>query len=309
MIDAVSSAPHYRSHLLPIWEALPPKVRGERFDLDVGGRPKGPRPNPARAVLVASGRDMGHAFNRGYRRIALMEHGIGQSYAGMTNGGYPGGDGRGIVNLFLSPNETAAARDRAIYPKARIEVIGDPVLDTLHRGLASVPGLPIVAISFHWNWTRLPELQTAAPYYLSALAGLAEEFSVIGHGHPRMIDRLAPTYRNLGIEVVESFDEVCRRADVYACDNSSSIYEFASTGRPVVLLNAPWFRRDVEHGLRFWAAAGVGRQVNDPQHLAEAIRCSLSEPPLSTVDPALRLAYSFTTGAAERGASILADWA
>ena len=306
MIDAVSSAPHYRSHLLPIWEALPPKIRGERFDLDVGGRPKGPRPNPARAVLVASGRDMGHAFNRGYRRIALMEHGIGQSYVGMANGGYVGGEGRGVVSLFLSPNETAAARDRAAYPKARVEVIGDPVLDTLPRGHGDGR---TVAISFHWNWTRLPELKSAAPHYLSALRGLAAEFTVLGHGHPRMIDRLEQTYRQCGIEVVRSFDEVCRRADVYACDNSSSIYEFASTGRPVVLLNAPWFRRDVEHGLRFWAAAGIGRQVDEPEDLAEAIRCSLSEPVLSSAAAALRLAYSATTGAAERGATILAGWA
>jgi glycosyltransferase involved in cell wall biosynthesis len=124
-----------------------------------------------------------------------------------------------------------------------------------------------------------------------------------------MIDRLEQTYRQCGIEVVRSFDEVCRRADVYACDNSSSIYEFASTGRPVVLLNAPWFRRDVEHGLRFWAAAGIGRQVDEPEDLAEAIRCSLSEPVPSSAAAALRLAYSDITGAAERGATILAGWA
>jgi hypothetical protein len=65
----------------------------------------------------------------------------------------------------------------------------------------------------------------------------------------------------------------------------------------------------VEHGLRFWSAAGIGRQVDEPEDLAEAIRCSLSEPMLSSADAALRLAYSFTTGAAARGAAILADWA
>lgn len=306
MIDALSSAPHYRAHLLPLWEALPPEVRGERFDLDAGGRPRGPRPDASRAVLVASGRDMGHAFNNGYRRIALMEHGIGQSYVDMPNGGYPGGAGRGVVGLFLSPNETAASHDRAAYPKARVEVIGDPVLDTLPRGHGDGR---TVAISFHWNWTRLPELTSAAPHYLSAFRPLMERFTVLGHGHPRMIDRLLTTYRQLGIEVVRSFDEVCRRADLYACDNSSSIYEFAATGRPVVVLNAPWYRREVSHGLRFWDAADVGRQVDEPNELVEAIEWSLSEPRPSSTDAALRLAYSHTSGAAQRGASILADWA
>ena len=49
-------------------------------------------------------------------------------------------------------------------------------------------------------------------------------------------------YEAHGIEYVPDFDDVLRRADVYACDNSSTLYEFASTGRPVVVLNAPWYR-------------------------------------------------------------------
>jgi hypothetical protein len=326
LVDTLSSAPHYRSHSIPLWDALQVDMRGDRFDLDTSGRSK--RTDGSRAVLVASARDMGHAWMRGYRRIALMEHGAGQSYTGFDNSGYPGSPGRDFIGLFLSPNEGAAAKDRAAYPRARVEVIGDPVLDTLPRGLVDLwtgsaadvsdalerdlygtDDDPVVAISFHWNWTRLPELTSAAPHFLSALPELARRWKVIGHAHPRMIDQLEPIYERCGIEVVRSFEEVCRRASVYACDNSSSIFEFASTGRPVVLLNAPWFRRDVEHGLRFWAAAGVGRQVDRPEELAEVIECSLSEPPLSTVGPALRLAYSFSTGAAQRGATILADWA
>jgi hypothetical protein len=283
-------------------------------DIDGGGPQYLPlrsvRRASGNAALVASFRDMGHAWQRGYRRIAIVEHGAGQGYIGLNHGSLAGGPGRDPVSLFLEPNEAAAARDRAAYPRVRVEVIGDPVLDTLPAFRAEPGAAPVVAISFHWNWERrgVPELRWAAPHYLSALPELARRFHVIGHGHPRAMD-LEPIYRRLGIEIVKSLEEVCRRASVYACDNSSTIFEFASTGRPVVLLNAPWYRREVEHGLRFWAAAGVGRQVDRPEELAEVIECSLTEPRPSTVDAALRLAYSSLTGAAERGAAILADWA
>ena len=60
---------------------------------------------------------------------------------------------------------------------------------------------------------------------------------------------------------MRDFDEVMERSTLYICDNSSTLYEFASTGRPVVVLNAPWFRRDIEHGLRFWEHADVGVSV------------------------------------------------
>lgn len=324
-IDALSSAPHYRAHLLPLWEALPSVSRGVRVDIDGGGPQYLPLRSARRAsgnaVVVASFRDMGHAWQRGYRRIAFVEHGAGQSYLGLMNGSYAGGPGRDPIGLFLEPNEAAAARDQAAYPRARVEVIGDPALDDLPRGPAPCWDYTgpaetlertdcIVALSWHWNWERrgVPELRSALDHYLPALPELARRFHVIGHAHPKALATLEPIYRRLGIEIVSSFEEVCRRASVYVCDNSSTIFEFASTGRPVVLLNAPWYRRDVEHGLRFWAAAGVGRQVDRPEELAEVIACSLSEPQPSSVAAALRLAYSELTGAAQRGAAILANW-
>ena len=323
-MDALSSAPHYRAHLLPLWEALPESLRGNRIDLDGGGpqyRPLRSLPQPSGdRVLVASFRDMGHAWHRGYRRIAFLEHGAGQSYQGLEHGSYVGGPGREHVSLFLSPNESAATIERERYPKARVEVIGDPVLDTLPRRAPDGP--PVVALSFHWDWMRLPELRTALPHHLSALPDLTRRFQIIGHAHPRAMDRLQPIYRRLGIEIVPSFEEVCRRASVYVCDNSSTLFEFASTGRPVVVLNAPWYRRDIEHGLRFWAAAGIGRNVDQPEDLAEAVACAVAEAfiergqhpelagcPPASVTEALRIAYCSLTGAAAGGAAVLADWA
>ena len=115
----------------------------------------------------------------------------------------------------------------------------------------------MVAVSFHWNYHGIPEMRSAFDWYSKAVVELAKEVTVIGHGHPKRKD-LPDWYRAHGIEYVPNFFEVLRRADVYACDNSTTLFEFASTGRPVVVLNAPWYRQEANHGLRFWDAA-LGR--------------------------------------------------
>jgi len=49
------------------------------------------------------------------------------------------------------------------------------------------------------------------------------------------------------------------------------MFEAAAVGLPVVVLNAPWYRRDVSHGLRFWAWSDIGPQVDDPADLEQAV--------------------------------------
>jgi hypothetical protein len=46
-------------------------------------------------------------------------------------------------------------------------------------------------------------------------------------------------------------------------DNTSMLYEFAYLGRPTAVLNAPWYRREASHGLRFWDAI-PGQMFDDP---------------------------------------------
>jgi len=306
VIDLLSSAPHYRAHLLPLWDALPAEIRGQRFDVDGSGtRPRWPVPGEPVAVLVASHGDLKRARLIGCRRIALAEHGIGQSYAN-RHPCYPGGRDRDAVSLFLSPNETAAGMDRDAYPSARVEIIGDPRLDSLPT-LSGPPG--IAAVSFHWRCSVAKETMTAFDHYRGVIEELAAAVPLIGHAHPRAAGEMSRFYRRIGVEFVPTFDEVCRRASVFVADNTSCLFEFASTGRPVVVLNQPAYRRDFHPGLRFWAAAGIGRNVDEPGELVEAVEWSLSTPRPSTVDAALRLAYSSLTGAAERGAAILAEWA
>ena len=229
---------------------------------------------------------------------------------------YAGGDDNQDVGLFLVPNEHAANRWRERYPAADVAVVGCPRLDELPERVVSIDPAtaveraspPVVAVSFHWDGYACPEWRSAFAWYRSAVRELAREVTVLGHAHPNRRD-LQKFYRDAGIEFVPDWDDVLRRADVYACDNSSTLYEFASTGRPVVVLNAPWYRREAEHGLRFWEAAGVGLNITEPQVLRDAIE-DAPDPMFDTArELALQHVYAYRTGAAQRAAGAIAEWA
>ena len=332
-IDAVACAPWYIAHLAPVWQALPSKVRGTFHVIQAPGQA------PGRTVgdTVAYARGLGLAVTVGKfgnsdtpalcsatgdlfsarrhgRPVALMEHGSGQSYGGDRNASshssYAGGLQR-AAELFLHPGPHPAQRDRETYPDARVEVVGSPVLDTL-PAYAPTDSKPVVAISFHWECEVCNETRSGFIQYRNAVADLGREkdLKLIGHGHPRMIERLAPWYERHGIEVVRDFGEVCRRASVYACDNSSSLFEFATTGRPVVVLNLGCYRKGVEHGLRFWDAANVGLNVDVPYYLTTVVRQALVNRPdeAKLRERALDLVYPERHGAAERAAAVLVDW-
>src|SRR5690625_7239322 len=97
------------------------------------------------------------------------------------------------------------------------------------------------------------------------------------HAHPRiagrtreMLDRAvakgrrescAPEGEYDEIPFIHTFDEVLESASLYCTDASSTLYEYAATGRPVLVLNSRHFRKDVNHGLRFWEASEVGLNV------------------------------------------------
>lgn len=316
MIDVFASCSWYVDHLRPIWLALPASARGRfyvsnRSIESAGGLPGVTlsRPVGKDPILVVSFGDYRAARMSGRTTIALGQHGAGQSYS-TDHPAYPGGRGQGDVALFLVPNETAAKRTKAAYPKTRIEIIGCPKIDTLPTKARK--GEPVVAFSFHWDSKSIAfETRSAWTYYQRAIALLSRHRRLIGHAHPREMFKLANWYRRTHIEVASSFDEVCRKADIYACDNSSSLFEFAATGRPVIVLNQPVYRRDVEHGLRFWAAAGVGVNVDQPLDLAAAVDRAIEDPPevAEAREAALRIVYQPLHGGAELAAAALMDWA
>lgn len=334
MIDAIGTEPQFIDHLAPLWKALPAGLRG-RFlvphELMAKATARGidatefayppyvPNP-PSRhdgpLALVASAGDIKHGRRLGYGPFIFLEHGAGQSYGDASgsvfHGAYAGGPDRDDVILNLVPNETCAERWRASYPQTPTVVIGCPKLDTLPR---RVPGPVTVAISFHWPASMLISgyAGNALPDFLPQLGMLAKRFNVIGHAHPKFgwPDQMKPIYEGLGIPFVSDFDDVCRQADVYVCDNSSTIFEFAATGRPVVLMNARYWHRGPELGLRFWAASGVGINVSPWEDLGDAIDRALLDTPgqAQARREALAIVYQPSrTGAAKRGAEAIEWW-
>ncbi len=174
---------------------------------------------------------------------------------------------------------------------------------------------PVISTSFHWGMLpskRSPIAEQFGSFneYASMMRPLADHFTVLGHGHPRDIRRFERVYRRAGIETVRDFDEVCERADLFVIDTNSCAFEFASTGRPVVLVNGKHFRRDVEHGLRFWAASGVGVNCNSPAELIPAVRLALEDKPAQRKarEKALDIVYKFRSGAASRAAAAIVEW-
>jgi hypothetical protein len=300
-IDVYASADHWADHVAPIWAALPVDQRGTFL------RKITPGTNP---VVVASIGDL-RAIHPG-RRVALIEHGAGQSYGGApTSAGHPAyaGGQRRTADLFLHPGPHPAARDRAAYPKVPIEVIGCPFLDTLP---ARQPGPgPVIAVTWHADHSLTAETRSAFAWFRRGIVALAERYRVIGSAHPHVLNSLAPWYRARGIEVVPDFREICRQADILVADNTSVLFAFAATGRPVVVCNAPIYRPTVHHGLRFWEDATAGVNCNDERALLDAVAEALEDAPETRAarEAAVDHVYAFRSGAAARAADVLTDWA
>jgi hypothetical protein len=317
----------FAEHLAPVWLALPEEARGpfivwgdatqaaaERMGVTVSRRRKRSdqryelEPMQGQPIVVAGSHDMLKAYQVG-GQIALLTHGIGQSYSGRKDMaahhvGSPGGLTRNMVSLFLHPGG---------------DPVGSPMLDMLPRK-PRTGAEPVIAVATHWCPTMpvCPEVHGAllCPHHggwygiHDALVALSRRYQVIGHGHPRLFEAglIQPMWEGMGIEVVESFDEVCRRADLLVADNTSVVYEFAATGRPVVLLDPPWYDRNVAHGLRFWVASHVGPQVSDPRSLTDKVTEGLSARGWRDQEEALDMVFGHRDHAAERAAVVLLDW-
>lgn len=249
MIDAYASEPHYRDHIAPVFDALPEGLRGSW-----SRRGAGP-------VIVAGYKDI---LAVGDRPVILMEHGAGQTYGG-GHPSYAGGRGREGVKLFLCPSERVAEANRARYRMTPAVVVGCPKLDAL-REVKPEPGT--VGFAWHWNAQVCPESRSALRHYAGALEEFAQRFPTIGTAHPRIAAAAEKIYANAGIEYVDAAG-LFARAELLVVDNSSIGWEFIALDRPVVWANAPWYRRDIHHGLRFWEHADI--MVDEPQQLEAAI--------------------------------------
>lgn len=295
-IDTFTGQPHYFAHVAPVARRLGLTVQvGARIadtasypDLRIEPYAAGPA-RPARrhdTALVMGPADIREAVRFGWKRIAYLCHGVGQDYNRLLAAAAPG---ESIpwdrVEVVLLPSEFAGERFEPLCPSAEKVVVGQPKLDAY--AALEPPSGRVVALSFRWGHKRAPEASGAFDHYSDDLGALraylaAHGVQVLGHGHPRIFDDLAPVYRAAGIEPVADFAEVVERAGVYACDNSSTLFEFAALDRPVVVMNAPWYRREVEHGGRFWRWADVGEQVEGPGALGPAIVRAFDVDPQAT---------------------------
>lgn len=292
-VDAFASQPHLYDHVVAAWRAIPPERRGTlwcpsrrllaRAELDGlaarRGMPQGDGP-----ILVANHTDL--VDTGPTRPVVYLQHGAGQTYLDAPgHESYAGGRWRQRVALFLEPHERTAAIERLAYVDSVVRVVGSPYLDELAAIAEAAParsGPPVVALAWHFDLHLVPETRWAFDHFRVGLAALAgrDDLVVLGHGHPRAMPRLEPHYRTAGIEVVHDLAEVVARADVLACDNTSAGPLFAAaTGRPVVWLNAPHYRRDVRHGGRFWDWPEGQVSCSAPSLLADAILAALDDGP------------------------------
>lgn len=343
LVDAYASLQHYYDHLAPVWLQL--KELGVAGTLygprpsTWGPTLRGTRPNGTRPILVASYADYERVAPG---PVIYLEHGAGQTYDGdkssARNPCYSGGAGLGRVVLFLCPSETVADRWRAQYSAPAVAV-GCPKLDAWHARLVapsrSDGELPVspaasrgadgdgdprvgppsdrpatVAVTFHWRCPLVPEAMSAWAHYdraLTDLARWARESGVrlLGHGHPRIASHLERRWRSLEIPHTRRLSDVFDHADVLIGDNTSALPEFASLGRPVLWLNAPWFRRDVEHGGRFWCWPRGQISVDGPGDLIDGLHAAMRDEPdvRASREAMVRSIYAHTDGAASERAA------
>lgn len=211
------------------------------------------------------------------------------------------------------PNEYTANLSLSIRA-TRCEVIGTPKTDTfISMPMRDNLDDPVIGIAFHWGGKNAipPESGNAWEYYRDMLPALAKRYKMIGHGHPLSIDEFKPAFESAGIEWVSDFREVVRRADIFINDLSSVMYEFMTTGKPVIVLNAPWFRRSVNWGIRFWDYSDVGINVEKPADLFPAIDRTLANYRDICSAERIRAAadlYPYLGRAAERAVGVLLDY-
>lgn len=288
-VYAYSTFAHYGDHLQPIVDAL----RERLIDVEhlsaskksLWGEYVHPsKLDPRGLWMVAGAVD---AQRMGDRPYVYVEHGAGQTYDADTRGlqhqSYSNGQLPGRPVLFICPNEFVAARRRRNHPDVPVVVAGCPKLDHLHAhatGWHEGVRRDVVAFAWHWACPLVPEAMTAWEHYRPSLVKVVlalhrRGIKVVAHAHPRIAKRVRYHSERCGMEWWDA-EDVLTSAALLAFDNTSLGYEFASLDRPTVVMNAPWYRRDVHHGLRFWECL-PGEIVDEPSQLVDAILVALDE--------------------------------
>lgn len=326
VVDVYATEPHFVNHMLPIWRAMPPELRGafytrREYDPGILGEPRSERAGHGDLFLVCSFGDLRMVTATSTRTVIFSEHGAGFTFAneyGYVYRSYAGADDRPCVGLFLNVNDTVQRANARAHPHARGVVIGSPKMDQWYNPKRFRPqtvtgaDVPTVAIAFHWDGHILsPGIGNAFNHFRSALPALAArtDIRLVGHAHPRFATEMQMECMALNIPYVERLDDVFRQADVLVADATSAMYEFASLDRPVVTMNTPEYRREPDRGIRFWQHI-PGIQVDEPEDLAQATLNALDDPPeLQAIRrSAVEAVYPIRGDAAQRAVSAIADF-
>lgn len=266
-VHIVARAPHLASHMDAIWFHLPDELRGDRI---VDTHARAPKHWDHRDVVMVAGYP--DIFATGDRRTIYVEHGAGQSYVQADKMGaknyFHGGEHPEFVIGYIGPRQSVI--DAWAKPGF---AAGAPICDPYELFAPD----QVAVITFHNNPPAaryVPEMGTAFEHYrdrMGAIVGALRNqgYEVLGHRHPRFNHMRGYWEREHGIRE-STAHEVRERAQLLICDNSSFAYEMMYLGRDCISMNAPWYRRDVEHGQRFWSHV-PGVQVNDADELIEVI--------------------------------------
>lgn len=300
-VDVVATHEHYLDHLRPIFAALPDEVKGTIHRM----KPRRFSSAPADLTLVAGKVDFEMMRPS---PCVYVEHGVGQTYLGLEGSHHhPGARHPAHVVGYISPSQLVADS----WHGRPAVAVGCPKLDRLLLD-GTAPEPRTLAVTWRWNppIARLcPEQRSARAHYLDGMRDLidgwrAQGWTVLGHGHPRARHELEVYWRNLGIRPTWDSFEVLERANLVIGDNSSFLYEAAALKRHVLCLNAPWYRRDVEHGLRFWTNM-PGGDVDSLEQLADLNLAAYVDNGWGELRrrSAVVLAYAYTDGSSSRRAA------
>ncbi len=315
-VHVVASFRHYAEHLAPIWRELPDDVRGvfmvDSVRLETEMRAQGvdavaPRRGGGRLiperdpVMVAGFRDLGWCRDR---PVCLVEHGAGQTYSDTVGGSYAGGRGRDRIGLFLVPNDEVRDANLVRYPSARVAVVGCPRLDDL---LAVRVGGGPVGVTFHWPCQVSTEAGTARVEWWDQVERLVSfGVDVLGHGHPRDWRNAELRWRKLGVPSEMRWDRVVSTVSVLVADNSSVMFEAAALGVPVVVLNSDGWRKDVEHGRRFWRDHRLGPVLWPGDDLVDGIGRAVAGENSTEREQAVRRVYEVPPSLNRRSSKLAA---
>lgn len=300
MVDAFAQYSHYHDHIWPIWDAL--VSRGTFYVSPIAQRPGvvtralGPGP-----PLIVAG--FGDIRRTRHREHIFVEHGAGETW-GRIDPHYAGGPGRSTVALFLNPNRRVHEANQERYPKARHVLSGSARLESLRQVTAHKRGDHLrVVVSFHWDNRTFDATRSALNHYVPHFGGWAADsrIEVRGHAHPRIFEKAEKYFGRAGIQMIRSFEEVLAWADVYACDNSSTIFEAYACGIPVVLLDAPWHPSG-DGSWRFDRFADIGPHSTGEDLVERSIQ-AFDTPVL--YDEAVAEIFGAVDGAAVRAANAI----